>query len=154
MGEPRSESAWLAAVRRVVGAVRATDVEELEISQGDFSVRVRRNVTAAVTAGPAAVGGPSAADAGHSSVVAPLTGIFYRSPSPNAPSYVNVGDVVEADTVVGLIETMKIFNEVTADQAGRVVAFLAESNDLVHAGDGLLSIEPGVKAPSGGEVQV
>jgi acetyl-CoA carboxylase biotin carboxyl carrier protein len=151
MGDPRSESTWLTAVRRIVAAARTTDVEEVELTHGEFSVRVRRNVSAHVTMvapGASAAGG---IDPSHGAVVAPLTGIFYRSPSPNAPPYVNVGDFVEADTVIGLIETMKIFNEVTADQEGRIVAFRAEAAQLVHAGETLVSIEPGKAPASAGE---
>jgi acetyl-CoA carboxylase biotin carboxyl carrier protein len=75
-------------------------------------------------------------------VAAPFTGVFYRSPTPSARSYVNEGDWVEADAVIGLVETMKMFNELTADISGRIVRFQAENGQLVHAGDPLVLIEP------------
>jgi acetyl-CoA carboxylase biotin carboxyl carrier protein len=82
-------------------------------------------------------------------LVAPLTGVFYRAASPGAPPFANVGDTVEAGTVVALIETMKIFNEVLAERGGRIAAILAESGQLVHAGDALMMIED--VAGAGGE---
>ena len=84
-------------------------------------------------------------------VVAPFTGVFYRSPTPSARSYVSEGDWVTAETVVGLVETMKIFNEVTADVSGRIVGFRAENGQLVHAGDALVLIEPGERTTAESE---
>jgi acetyl-CoA carboxylase biotin carboxyl carrier protein len=65
--------------------------------------------------------------------------------------YVNEGDWVDADAVIGLVETMKIFNEVTADVSGRIVRFAAEAGQLVHAGDALVLIEPGERATAESE---
>jgi acetyl-CoA carboxylase biotin carboxyl carrier protein len=132
---------WLEAVRRVVAAARSSDVTELEISNGAFRVRVRRE--------PAATGEvlvqsstPAAEeDAGLHRVTAPFTGVFYRSPTPSARPYVNPGDWVDAEAVIGLVETMKIFNEVTADVSGRIARFAADNGQLVHAGDVLVLIE-------------
>ena len=155
MGEPAG--AWLEAVRRIVSAVRASDVTELRIERGNFRVRLRR----APSGGPlgTAPGGPSEAGldgeqdarAGLHAVVAPFTGVFFRAPSPSARPYVNEGDWVEADAVIGLIETMKVFNEVTADRSGRVVAFEAQSGQLVHAGDPLVRLEPGERSSAAPE---
>ena len=91
-------------------------------------------------AAPPSVGAPdAAADAHLHPVVAPFTGVFYRSPTPAARPYVATGDWVEADAVIGLVETMKIFNEVTADLPGRIARFAADNGQLVHAGDPLVS---------------
>jgi len=145
-----TESAtWLDAVRQVVSAVRASDVTDLELANGAFRVRLRREP------GAAALEEPVIEDEGHlHRVVAPFTGVFYRSPTPAARSYVAEGDWVEADAVIGLVETMKIFNEVTADVSGRIVRFQAENGQLVHAGDGLVSIEPGERATADSESHV
>jgi acetyl-CoA carboxylase biotin carboxyl carrier protein len=130
---------WLEAVRQVVDAVRASDVTHLEISNGDFAIRVRRAPSAVHPAAASAADD----DGRFQRVVAPFTGVFYRSPTPSARAYVNDGDWVAAETVIGLVETMKIFNEVTADVAGRVVGFRADNGQLVHVGDVLVLIEPG-----------
>ena len=135
------DAEWLAAVRQVVAAVRSSDVTEFELARDDFSVRVRREPL--VLARPLEVLAPNEDDARWHRVLAPFTGVFYRSPTPAAPAYVKDGDWVDADEVIGLVETMKIFNEVTADVSGRIVAFRAENGQLVHAGDPLVAIEPG-----------
>jgi biotin carboxyl carrier protein len=72
--------------------------------------------------------------------------VFYRSPTPAAGAYVNEGDWVDADAVVALVETMKIFNEIKVDVAGRIVRFAAENGQLVHTGDPLVLLEPGERA--------
>jgi biotin carboxyl carrier protein len=147
-----TESAtWLDAVRQVVAAVRSSDVTDLELANGAFRMRLRREPGSASTAAVA----PAVDDEAHlHRVVAPFTGVFYRSPTPAARAYVAEGDWVDADAVIGLVETMKIFNEVTADVSGRIVRLLAENGQLVHAGDALVSIEPGERATADPETHV
>jgi acetyl-CoA carboxylase biotin carboxyl carrier protein len=76
-------------------------------------------------------------------VEAPLTGIFYIRPAPDEEPYVQPGSHVEPDDVVGLVETMKMYNEVTADVAGTVREIVVENGSLVEAGQPLLYVEPG-----------
>jgi acetyl-CoA carboxylase biotin carboxyl carrier protein len=142
---------WLEAVRQVVSAVRASDVTQLELTNGDFAIRVRR-----APASPEVQAAESSADddGRYQRVVAPFTGVFYRSPTPSARAYVNDGDWVTAETVIGLVETMKIFNEVTADVSGRIVGFRAESGQLVHVGDVLVLIEPGERTTAESEPRI
>jgi acetyl-CoA carboxylase biotin carboxyl carrier protein len=71
----------------------------------------------------------------------PMTGMFYRSSSPETPSYVEVGDEVEEGQTVGLIEAMKVFSEIPADVHGRVVRIVAESGKLVSQGEVLMLLE-------------
>lgn len=125
--------------------------------QGDLRVRVSRD---AAVAGPAvptpdvAPPPPPAAGAaapvvkaaaavkdGGKAVTAPLTGIFYRSPSPQAPPFVQVGSVISPGDVVGLIEAMKLFNEVRSPVAGRVRRIAADSGQLVRAHAPLVELE-------------
>jgi acetyl-CoA carboxylase biotin carboxyl carrier protein len=73
-------------------------------------------------------------------VSSPMTGIFYNAPSPNAPLFVKEGEPVTAGTVVGLIEAMKVFNEIVAPTSGTVLSIVAESGQLVQPGDPLLYI--------------
>ena len=142
-----TSGAWLEAVRAVVAAVRSSDVTELELANGTFSVRVRREPSIATATAPSV----EANDELLHRIVAPFTGVFYRSPAPSARAYVNEGDWVDADAVIGLVETMKIFNEVTADVPGRVVRFEADSGQLVQAGDTLVLIEPGERTTAESE---
>jgi acetyl-CoA carboxylase biotin carboxyl carrier protein len=80
-------------------------------------------------------------------VVAPLPGTFYRAPRPGAPPFVEVGDAVGADTVVAIIETMKLMNPVHAGASGRVARILLENGEFAPLGVTLLLIEPDAGAP-------
>jgi acetyl-CoA carboxylase biotin carboxyl carrier protein len=93
----------------------------------------------AVGPGPGSATAPSAA---RPSVKAPLTGIYYTAPSPGATPYVAVGDSIVVGQVIGLIEAMKLFNEIKSDVAGTVTRILAESGDLVKAKQPLIEIQP------------
>lgn len=73
-------------------------------------------------------------------VTSPMTGIYYGAPSPNAPPFVKEGETVTAGQVVGLIEAMKVFNEITAAVSGTVTKVVAEGGQLVQPGDPLLYI--------------
>ncbi len=76
------------------------------------------------------------------SIKAPLTGIFYASPAPGTAPYVAVGGEVAVGQIIGLIEAMKLFNEIKSDLAGRVVRVVAESGALVKAKQPLIEVEP------------
>lgn len=73
-------------------------------------------------------------------LLSPLPGTFYRKPSPDAAPFKNVGDTVAVGDVIGLIEVMKSFNEVRADQAGTITAFLADDEEPVMAGQPLADL--------------
>ncbi len=73
---------------------------------------------------------------------APMTGVFYRASSPDAPPYVDVGDFVEEGQIICLIEAMKVFNEIPAERSGRIVEICAESGQLVEQGTVLFRLEP------------
>ena len=91
-------------------------------------------------AGPTAPGAPE--PDGLRAVRAPLPGTFYRAPRPGADPFVQVGDQVAADTVVAIVETMKLMNPVHAGTAGRVARIFLENGDFAPLGTTLLLIEP------------
>ena len=143
-----ASAGWLDEVRRVLEYVRVSDATRVEVAADGFRLRlVRRPGRAAEAPEPRVTASVSAAVAG-TPLVAPLTGVFYRAATPGAPAFVSVGDLVAAGAVVGLIETMKIFNEVLAERGGRIIAILAESSQLVHAGDVLMTIEDAAESGS------
>ena len=76
-------------------------------------------------------------------VLSPLLGVFYRAPKPGEPPFVEVGDRVEVDTVIGIIEVMKLMNTVRAGVAGEVVAIPARNGELVEYGEALLFVRGG-----------
>ena len=158
MADPKKVRAEAnALVQELLTRLDASDVRELEVTRGAIRVRVAKDApatavpAAAVAApAPAATGGangPSvvsapAAAAETNAITAPLTGIFYRSPSPQSPAFVQIGSAVAAGDVIGLIEAMKLFNEIKSDLAGRVVKVHAEDGKLVKAKQPLIEVEP------------
>ncbi len=73
-------------------------------------------------------------------IISPLPGTFYMRPAPDAPNYKQVGDSVAIDDVIGLVEVMKMFNEVRSEVSGKVLRYAVESEDPVEAGQVLLVI--------------
>ncbi len=146
----------LAAVDLLAPAFERSGLEEMELSVGGIEVRLARPVAApppvAATAPAAPAPAPPAATgpvssfaepaAGRHHVAAPLTGIWYAAPSPGARPYVTEGAEVAAGQVIGLIEAMKLFNEIKADATGTITRVLAESGTLVKRTQPLIEIEP------------
>ena len=143
----------LAAIDLLAPGFEASGLDELEVEVGDLVVRLARPRAAPAAAAPTALGGPAAAAAGQLTpygepaagmrfVTAPLTGVWYASPSPGARPYVQEGDEIGAGAVVGLIEAMKLFNEIKSDVAGKVVRILVERGTLVKRQQPLVEIDP------------
>ena len=148
-------------VKELLTRLDASDVRELEVTRGTLRVKVtkgRQEVSrsqpmyvaneaatpppaAPQAAGPAVVSADPAAATGNA-ITAPLTGVFYLSPSPQAPPFVQVGSVVAAGDVIGLIEAMKLFNEIRTTHGGRVRKILATSGQLVRAHAPLIELDP------------
>jgi len=147
---PPSRDPILAAVDLLATAFEASGLDELEVEAGELHVRLARPRT--VAAAPIAVPGPAPTEAtispfgepapGTRFVTAPLTGVWYTSPSPGARPYVQVGDEVAAGTVLGLIEAMKLFNEIKSDTQGRVTRYMVESGTLVKRQQPLIEVDP------------
>jgi acetyl-CoA carboxylase biotin carboxyl carrier protein len=92
-------------------------------------------------AAPATAEAPATAHAAHA-ITAPLTGVYYRSPSPGAEAYVREGGPVNAGQVIGLIEAMKLFNEIKSDVTGTVRRIVAGDGDLVKTRETLIEVDP------------
>ena len=101
--------------------------------------RATKTVVPAPAATPATAGAP---EPGAVSVPAPLLGIYYRAPKPGEPPFVEVGDRVQADTIIGIIEVMKLMNTVRAGVAGQIVAISAPNGELVEYGQAVLWVRP------------
>jgi acetyl-CoA carboxylase biotin carboxyl carrier protein len=126
-------------------------LRRLRVVAGDHVVEVEWDRRPAAPGAPAAAGGPAvtttvdgdvAVDVakGHP-VVAPLVGTFYRSPEPGSKPFVEVGDVVEPDSEVAIVEAMKIMNRITADCAGRITEILVVDGEMVEFGQTLMYVE-------------
>ena len=92
-------------------------------------------------ASPLVVSTPEAAKTEVATVNAPLTGIFYRSPSPQAPAFIQVGSTIAQGDVIGLIEAMKLFNEIRSTASGKVRRMLIENGQLVRAHQPIIELE-------------
>ena len=99
-------------------------------------------VAAPALPAPATAAAPEVAVSSYQQLKAPMIGTFYRSSSPDTPSFVQVGDVVEQGQVICIIEAMKLFNEIEAEQSGRIVKALVENASPVEYDQPLFLIEP------------
>jgi acetyl-CoA carboxylase biotin carboxyl carrier protein len=150
-----ADRSLLGLVDRMAGLLERSELTELEVQAGETGL-VLRKATAfrsgpegdqsppalAVPVGPGPAVASSGSDVTRPSVKAPLTGIFYGSPAPGSANYVQVGGEVAVGQVIGLIEAMKLFNEIKSDLAGRVVRVVAESGQLVKARQPLVEVDP------------
>jgi acetyl-CoA carboxylase biotin carboxyl carrier protein len=160
--DPGDES-LLALIDKLVGLLERTDLNELEVQVGSTGLVLRKpsaltpvaQVAVPATAGgasapadgtaaaaPAGAAADGAAAPSRPAVMAPLSGIWYGSPAPGSAPYVSVGGEVAVGQVIGLIEAMKLFNEIKSDRAGRVVKINAENGKLVRAKQPLIEVEP------------
>ena len=148
----------LAAVRELLDAMRQFDVTEIDLKAEAQQWHVRRGPVAPPAAAPAAPPPPAAmpepavpatpapatapaAPAGAGKTIdSPTVGTFYASPSPDDPVFVNVGDSVQADTVVCLVEAMKVFNQIQAETTGTIAEVLVKSGDAVEYGQPLFRL--------------
>lgn len=122
--------------------IQGTKISEIEVTLGDLTLGVKRRTSAAVNpAVTAAAPEPVAAPSNTISIDSPIAGVFYASPSPTEPAYVNVGDHISAGQVVGLVEAMKVFNEVLSAHAGSVVS-VVDTGTEVQKGAALVEIDP------------
>ncbi len=134
-------------VRDILTIVDQSDIDEVVIEEGDLKVTVRKTgaAPAAVPAPAEPAAAPAAVDAstnGYHVVRSKWVATFYRSPSPQAPVFVEVGDTVEAGQTLCILEMMKMMNELTADIDGVVREILVENGQTVEYGQPLFAIQP------------
>ena len=147
MDEPPGddEPDYAGLVRGLLEDLAGTSITSLELRHGTLRVALHRVPGAGGIVSPAteATVVEKSRPLHWHVVEAPLTGIMYTRPAPDEEPYVQPGSHVEPDDVVGLVETMKMYNEVTADVAGTVREIVVENGSLVEAGQPLLYVEPG-----------
>lgn len=147
-------------VKKLIELLEESNIDELEIKEGEESVRITRNsntvmaapapVAAPIAHAPAAMAAPAPAAAapaeetkaepeGHV-VRSPMVGTFYRSPSPGAAPFVEVGQSVKAGDVICIVEAMKMMNQIEADKAGVIGAILVEDGQPLEFDQALVTI--------------
>jgi acetyl-CoA carboxylase biotin carboxyl carrier protein len=136
--------------RDLVKRLEGSTVQRFSVEAGDTKIEIERRAGVVVAdaaaggadgAATAATDGAEPAADGHA-IKAPLVGTFYRSSQPGAPPFVNEGDTVDAGQTVGIVEAMKLMNQVQADVAGKVSKILVEDGQWVEFEQTLLLIEP------------
>ena len=148
-------------VKKLIELLEESGIAEIEINEGEESVRISRYSSSAPVAAPVqqfAAPAPAAAPAteaapaadagsddasaisGHT-VNAPMVGTFYSAPSPGAPDFVKVGDHVKEGDTICIIEAMKILNQIEADKSGKVTSILVDNAQPVEFGQPLVVIE-------------
>jgi len=130
-------------LRWLLALLEQENLAEIEVHQGENEVLVRKAVPQLAPApGEVSASSPEGSLPEHNiPVLSPMAGVFYASASPEVPPFVEVGDRVEHGDTVGLIEAMKLFNEVSAPASGLVVKLLVEPEQQVEADQPLMIIE-------------
>ena len=149
-------------VKKLIELLEESGIAELEISEGEESVRISRYpqggtavqytaapamIPAAAVAAPSAgapasvAGAPAASEPAGHKVQSPMVGTYYEAPSPGSPPFVKVGDTIQAGQTLCIIEAMKMMNQIEADASGKVVAVLAKNGEAVEFGQTLFVIE-------------
>jgi len=150
----------LRKLKKLIDLVQESGIAELEITEGEEKVKIVKGGEATVTPVAPAAAPPAAAPAAGAAAApaaaaaaaeepaqpghvlkAPMVGTFYRSPSPEAKPFVEVGQNVKAGETVCIIEAMKLMNEIEADATGMIKAILVESGQPVEYGQPLFIIE-------------
>ena len=152
----------LIKIKQVVDLMKKSDLSEFEIQDQDFKLRIKRDLpgrapiaaqTAPVAAAPAPVAAapalvaapapaaPAAADPSIKLVTSPMVGTYYCTPSPENPPFVTVGSPIKADTVVCIIEAMKVMNEIQSEISGTVVECLVANGTSVEFGQPLFRVK-------------
>ena len=144
-------------IKKLIDLIQESDVAEIEIKEGEESVRISRAsatapvmmaapampapvAAAAAAAAPVVAEAPAAANTANA-VKSPMVGTFYRSSSPESASFIEVGQSVAAGDVICIIEAMKMFNQIEADRSGTVKAILIENGQPVEFDEALVIIE-------------
>jgi len=154
----------LIKIKQVVDLMKKSDLSEFEIQDQDFKLRIKRDLpgrapvaapAAPVAAAPAPVAAapapvasaapvptaPAASDPSIKLVTSPMVGTFYATPSPENPPFVTVGSPIKADSVVCIIEAMKVMNEIQSEISGTVVECLVANGTSVEFGQPLFRVK-------------
>lgn len=148
----------LKAIKQVVEMMKRSEISEFEIEEKDFKLRLSRkngdtqiiHAAAPLAAAPVAAAAPLAAplapaapveEKGISIVKSPMVGTFYTSASPESPAFAKIGTKVGADSIVCIIEAMKVMNEIQSELSGTITEVLIENGEAVEYGQPLFKVK-------------
>ncbi|MBN8669585.1 MAG: acetyl-CoA carboxylase biotin carboxyl carrier protein [Chitinophagales bacterium] len=158
-------------IQELIKAINKSNISELSVEEGDFKITIKQAQTISETQfvavqapmpqmlpqaapqaaalpaapAPAAQATPAAAPAANDKLItikSPMIGTFYRSPSPDKPSFVNVGDDIKQGDVLCIVEAMKLFNEIESEVSGKIVKVLIDDASPVEYDQPLFLVEP------------
>lgn len=146
----------LKKVRELIELMKENDLIEVEVVSGDNKIHLKRPGAVAQQAVMPAMAAPMhaapvaaapaqavpAADAGLVEIKSPIVGTFYAAPSPDSEPYVKTGDRVDADTVVCIVEAMKVMNEIKAETSGSIVEISVKDGQSIEYGQVLFKVRP------------
>ena len=152
-------------IRRLVELMKEHELSEIDLQQGEVRIQLHRAcatsqpvIMAAPATAPAALvpmplrAGPPAPESdvslppggkekGIAVIKSPMVGTFYAAPDPDSPPFVKVGDHIGPETTVCIVEAMKVFNQIPAEIAGRIIAVLAENGSAIECGQPLFKVD-------------
>jgi acetyl-CoA carboxylase biotin carboxyl carrier protein len=152
--ESETQESLVKRIENLANVLQDSSVGEIELTEGGTEIIIRRSAEGEepvstpqrqaqdAQAEVETIRDRTAEEDRSVAIVAPLTGVFYLSPSPNLPPFVKVGDIIQLEQVVALIEAMKVFNEIRTEVAGRLTQIIAEGGLIVKKGDVLFRVEP------------
>ena len=152
--DTHNQTSWIKRIEDLVAMLEGSTVSELELTEAGTEIIIRRQPGMVMVSAPMQQMGigqaampfdrsraPIAKEDKSIAVVAPLTGVYYASPSPTSPPFVSIGDIVQVGQVVALVEAMKVFNEIQAEVSGRVTTIVATTGEVVQKGDVLIRVQ-------------
>lgn len=144
----------LRKLKKLIDLVQESGISELEVTEGEEKVKIVKSgsagvayaapvpvATAAAPTAPEPAAAAAAAEITGHFVKSPMVGTFYRSPSPGAKAFVEVGDTVKSGDTICIIEAMKLLNEIESDKDGVIKAILVDNGQPVEYGEPLVIIE-------------
>jgi acetyl-CoA carboxylase biotin carboxyl carrier protein len=152
--ENRDSPMDLKDIKAIIDLMKKNSITEFELEKEEFKIKLKRGTQTRVVSEQAVVETPApaapsaaaaksvAAPSNEADIKSPMIGTFYRSPSPEAGSYVEVGSEVGPDTVVCIIEAMKVMNEIKAEARGVITKILVDNSKPVEFGQALFKIKP------------
>lgn len=142
-------------IRQIIKLMEQHDLSEVDLQQGEEKIKLNRGAVTPLAIAPTAAPAPAAAapapadsatgdvaGAGTVTINAPMVGTFYARPKPESEPFVKVGDSINEDTIVCIVEAMKVFSEIPAECSGKIVEILLSDQEPVDFGKPMFRVQP------------
>jgi acetyl-CoA carboxylase biotin carboxyl carrier protein len=137
-------------IRQIIKLMEQHDLSEVDLQQGDEKIKLNRGAVAPVQAAPVHAGqaagevdsSDASSTAGTITINAPMVGTFYSRPTPESDPFVKVGDSINDESIVCIVEAMKVFSEIPAECSGKIVEVLVSDQEAVDFGKPMFRVQP------------